>query len=75
MSYYITVDEDDNPHNINGPAFIYAGMEYWYVHGSRCWSLEEFQEKAKLTDDQMTILKLKYGTIKKYNFPSNDPII
>jgi hypothetical protein len=75
MSFYITVDEEHFPHNINGPALTSNGVEYWYVHGSRCFTLEEFQQKAKLTDDQITILKLKYGPIKSYQFLANDPIM
>jgi hypothetical protein len=55
-------------HRIDGPAVTYAyndfGIGYeWWVNDKKCRTFKEFQEEAKLTDDQMCILRLKYGEI------------
>ena len=48
-------------HRTDGPAIIYAsGARRWYVKGEFCWSPKAFQQAAKLSDEEMTFLLLKY---------------
>ena len=52
-------------HRLDGPAYIMTdGRMMWWVGGIQYTSFKAFQKAGKLTDDQMTILILKYGEIK-----------
>jgi hypothetical protein len=51
-------------HRLDGPAVEWAdGEKEWWVNGDWCTNFKDFQKAAKLTDNQITILKLKYGEI------------
>jgi hypothetical protein len=53
-----------NLHRLTGPAVIRSdGSIEWWINGFRYYNFKSFQEAAKLTDDQITILILKYGAI------------
>ena len=57
--------ENNNRHRIDGPAVIWAdGIFEWYLNGIQITSSLEFRRTGNLTDEQMTILFLKYGEIK-----------
>jgi len=63
---HIWADENEMAHRLDGPAVLRkrdGGME-WFIHGHRYYNFKDFQEAGKLTDDQITILILKYGEIK-----------
>lgn len=53
-------------HRLDGPAEI-IGQEkngyYWWVCGVPVWSLSEFQEESNCYDDDIIMLRLKYGDI------------
>jgi len=49
-------------HRLDGPAVErHDGSVAWWVNGRRYYNLETFLLAAGLSDDQVTILKLKYG--------------
>jgi len=53
-------------HRLDGPAVLRkrdGGME-WFIHGHRYYNFKDFQAAGKLSDDQITILMLKYGEMK-----------
>ena len=56
-------------HRLDGPAVesLLDGVDCviygWYVNGIECFDFKDFQKAGKLTDDQITILRLKYGEI------------
>lgn len=52
-------------HSKNGPAVIYSdGLQYWYVNDQRYYDNKSFQRAAKLTDEDMNMIVLKYGNVK-----------
>lgn len=52
-------------HRTDGPAIIYSsGKVMWFINGRSICSSEEFRRRAKLTNDDMLILTLKYGEIE-----------
>ena len=52
-------------HRTDGPAIMYEnGKRFWWVDGKVIESNEEFQEKAKISDLDMTIMVLKYGDVR-----------
>jgi hypothetical protein len=52
-------------HRVDGPAIIYPnGACSWYIVSKRIITNAEFQSLAKLTDEEMTMLVLKYGNVK-----------
>jgi len=68
-------------HRIDGPAYevMDESNQYtqWWINNGRIFNFfaingtiysnfKEFQKAGRLTDDQMTILKLKYGEIKEW---------
>src|SRR6476620_8447034 len=54
-----------NLHRDDGPAVIRSdGTREWYYRTVRTRSAKHFQTLSKFTDEQMTILLLKYGEIK-----------
>ena len=49
-------------HRLDGPAWEGAdGNVVWWVNGHRYYTFNSFQLAAGLSEDQITILKLKYG--------------
>jgi hypothetical protein len=48
-------------HRLDGPAYESEGGSTWWLNNEPYTNFKDFQEDAKLTDDQITILKLKYG--------------
>jgi hypothetical protein len=56
--------QDDQPHRIDGPAEIYkAGPRCWSLKGRYYHSNKEFQVSAGLTDEEMSMMILKYGNV------------
>jgi hypothetical protein len=52
-------------HRLDGPAFESPyGDHAWWINNIHFTNFKDFQAAGNLTDDQMTILKLKYGDIK-----------
>jgi len=54
---------DGLPHSTTGPAIIADGEPLWCVHGKIYTNFKDFQIAANLSDDEMTIIILKYGNI------------
>jgi hypothetical protein len=51
-------------HRLDGPAFEGAdGCNIWCVNNHTYTNFKDFQEAGGLTDDQMCIIRLKYGDI------------
>jgi hypothetical protein len=52
-------------HRIDGPAVRWAnGGHSWYVSGALYVTNESYQKAAGLSDEDMTLLVLKYGNVK-----------
>jgi hypothetical protein len=48
-------------HRIDGPACVdYDGTHHWYVDGVFCYNTAQFQKAAKLSNEEMSFLLLKY---------------
>jgi hypothetical protein len=48
-------------HRVDGPAMICTdGVQQWYIRGNYMWSPKVYQEAAKLSDEEMSFLLLKY---------------
>lgn len=53
-------------HRLDGPALVYKNGEIrWYINDKRYRDARRYQQDAKLTDEEMTLLILKYGEPKK----------
>ena len=52
-----------NLHRTDGPAIITMDHNIWYLNGWPYWRNKAFQEAAKLSDEDMLTLILKYGNI------------
>jgi hypothetical protein len=51
-------------HCDNGPAVVYDdGRISWYIHGKKIYTTADYQRAAKLSDEEMTMLVLKYGGV------------
>lgn len=50
-------------HRTTGPALTVEGSNLWYVNGTRAYTDDEFQLRAKLTDEELLMVILKYGNI------------
>lgn len=62
---YVFGNSYRNWHRTDGPAITYAnGDILWVLNGIRYYDIEEFQRDAKLTDEEVSILILKYGEFK-----------
>jgi hypothetical protein len=60
MSWY----EDGKLHRTDGPAFIdINGYKEWYVNGKRKITNLSFQRAAKLSNEDMNFIILKYGNV------------
>jgi len=57
-------DDKDRLHCIDGPAFNAKFNNgyylYWYVKGIECANWQEFQHAAKLSSEDILVLRLKY---------------
>lgn len=52
-------------HREDGPSIIWAdGHQEWWVNDKRMHNNKSFQKAAKLTDQDVTALILKYGNIE-----------
>jgi len=52
-------------HRLDGPAVEWRdGGTSWYINGDLYTNFKDFQEAGNLSDDQMTILCLKYGSLR-----------
>ena len=54
---------DNKRHRIDGPALVSVDDYIWCVNGKVYVSNEEYQEAAGLSDEEMTIIVLKYGNV------------
>ena len=55
----------DEYHRLDGPAIILPdSRKYWAVAGEQYYSNKEYQEAAKLSDEDMLALILKYGDVR-----------
>jgi hypothetical protein len=62
--HYLMTSFSPTPHRIDGPAEAYAnGEKRWAIMGRYHTTNESFQKAAKLSDDDMIVLNLKYGPI------------
>ncbi len=50
-------------HRTDGPAIIEYGVMSWFVNDIFYSSNKRFQKAAKLTDEEMLIMVLKYGNV------------
>jgi hypothetical protein len=77
---YLT-DTDGLLHSTTGPAIEHDDECGWYIHGKPYTNYNDFQKDTNLTDDQITILKLKYGNSfyftaeHRYSYAPYIPII
>ena len=51
-------------HRLDGPAVEHAsGSTEWWAYGGQCFNFKDFQEAGGLSDEEMCVLRLKYGAI------------
>jgi hypothetical protein len=54
-------------HHTNGPAYIHHdGRQLWYINGKIYYDNKSFQKAAKLSDEDMTAIVLKYGNVDTF---------
>ena len=59
---FLWKDSHGRLHRLGGPAYeSHIGVNMWFITGFRYYNFKEFQEAGNLTDEQMCILRLKYG--------------
>ena len=52
-------------HREDGPAVIWAnGTKTWWINSNPCYNNKSFQKAANLSDEDMLMIKLKYGDVK-----------
>jgi hypothetical protein len=66
--------KNDKLHCLDGPAIVYSalacsewpgfGQYSWYINDKQYYDNEEFQEAAKLSDEDMLAMILKYGNVE-----------
>lgn len=50
-------------HRVDGPATLWRdGFHLWVVNGIPVHTWEDFQREAKCTDEEITVLQIKWGT-------------
>jgi hypothetical protein len=55
---------DGKRHRKGGPAVVFPnGDRDWYIHGTLHYNNKSYQEAAGLSDEEMTMIILKYGNI------------
>ena len=53
-------------HRTDGPAVMWADRDpEWYVNDKKCYTNEEFQQAAGLTDEELIEIILKYGPVNR----------
>jgi hypothetical protein len=58
-------NENGKMHREDGPAYIHwGGVQAWYINGERYRDTKSYQEAAKLSDEDMLMITLKYGNVK-----------
>jgi hypothetical protein len=51
-------------HRFDGPAYVGAsGVQYWFINGKRYHDNKSFQKAANITDEDMSVMILKYSNI------------
>jgi phage baseplate assembly protein gpV len=51
-------------HRIGGPAVVFRpGDQDWYIDGILHFTNKSYQTAANLTDEEMTLVVLKYGNV------------
>ena len=56
---------DNKLHRTSGPAVIYiSGEKYWYINNKKYRNNKSYKEAAKLSDEDMLMITLKYGNVK-----------
>lgn len=59
-TWYVNGDR----HRVDGPAItFFSGDLFWFVNGKRCTSNDEFQDAAGISDRELALMVLRYGTI------------
>lgn len=58
-----TKHDDKFLHRLDGPALILTYKHYWFINGDIYYHKYEFQKAANLSDEGITMLVLKYGSI------------
>jgi hypothetical protein len=53
-------------HRTDGPAFVDESdsTQYWFINDKRKTKNKSYQKAAKLSDEDMTAIVLKYGGVK-----------
>ena len=52
-------------HREDGPAVIFTdNTKWWYINGKPYYNNKSYQEAAKLSDEDMNFVILKYGDVK-----------
>ena len=60
----IYLNDGGEYHREDGPAIIYPGrVHLWWINNVYYSSNKSYQQAAGLTDEEMTILVLKYGNV------------
>ena len=54
---------DNRLHRIDGPAITSDNHVVWYVNGIQTFDAVHFRELAKISDEEMVILALKWGQV------------
>ncbi len=59
-----TYRDDSDCHRVDGPSIIFSNQKpVWIVDGIRCRTQEEYKHHARIFDEDISILILKYGDI------------
>ena len=54
--------KEDKMHRVDGPAFMHPnGVDAWYIDDCIYRTPKQFQEAAKLSDEDMAFILLKYN--------------
>jgi hypothetical protein len=60
----VYLNDERHYHRTCGPAMIHNNGGYaWFVDGKRYRSIKTYQEAAGLSDEEMSMMVLKYGNI------------
>lgn len=68
-SFITFSNEFEKLHRIGGPAFIwdipdYNFTNFYYVNGFLCHILNEYQKESGMTDEDISIMILKFGKFR-----------
>ena len=56
--------KNGRPHRTDGPSDVYIGGLSWWINGQSYHNNQSFQKAAKLSDEDMLAIVLKYGNVK-----------